>query len=153
MCTRITRTYQARSRFCLFHTNPARVVSGWSKPCLKKNRIQMKKCAATTSEGEIAKCFIEARPEVHHNTTRSRTSLCVLCKQTYYYGSKQQEEAVPICCATTICTSIILQLLSLYLRRVGMIRNRYMRKDVVRVPMSRNVTTAWVLTWIPNLSV
>ena len=92
----------------------------------------MNKHATTISEGDIAKCSIEARPEVHHNTSRAHTSLCPV-QTTYYYGSKQQEEAVPICCATTICTSIILQLLSLYLRRVGMIRNRYMRKDVVRV--------------------
>ena len=46
----------------------------------------------------------------------------------------------------------MLPLLSLYLRRVWMIRNGYMRKHVVHVPMSRNVTTVWMLTWIPNLS-
>ena len=36
----------------------------------------MKKYAATISEGTIAKCFVEVRPEVHHNTTPARTSLC-----------------------------------------------------------------------------
>ena len=37
----------------------------------------MKKYAATiyVSEEKIAKCFIEARPGVDHNTTRARTSL------------------------------------------------------------------------------
>ena len=38
------------------------------------------------------------------------------------------------------------------LRRVWMIRNGYMRKHVVHVPMSRNVTTVWMLTWIQHLS-
>ena len=41
---------------------------------------------------------------------------------------------------------------SLYVRRVWMIRIGYMRKHVVHVPMSRNVTTVWMLTWTPNLS-
>ena len=38
----------------------------------------MKKYAATTSEGNLAKCFIQARPgiPVDHNTTRARTTLC-----------------------------------------------------------------------------
>ena len=106
----------------------------------------MKKYATTISQGTIFQNASLKQDQRYTTTQPEHTRVSVLCKQTYYYGSKQQEEAVPICCATTICTSIILQLLSLYLRRVGMIRNRYMRKDVVRVPMSRNVTTAWVLT-------
>ena len=129
---------------------------GWlwfKKNMPEKNWIQMKKCATTISDGTIAKFFIEARPEVHHNTTRAHTSRYPV-QTKYYYGSKQQEEAVPIYITTIlylVCTSIILPLLSLYLRRVWMIRSGYMRKHVVHVPMSRNVTTVWVLTWIPNI--
>ena len=93
------------------------------------------------------------KQDQRYTTTQpEHTQFSVLCKQTHYYGSKKQEEAVPICSTTIICRSIILPLLSLYLRRVWMIHNGYMRKHVVHVPMSRNVTTVWMLTWILNLS-
>ena len=79
ICTRITRTYQACSRFCLFHTNPGGVDPGSRKTSLKKIEYrEMKKCATTISEGTIAKGFIEARPDVHHNMTRAHTSLCAV---------------------------------------------------------------------------
>ena len=58
-------------------------------------------------------------------TQRNHARISVLCKQTHCDGSKQQQEVAPICSATIICTSIILPRLSLYLRRVWMIRNKY----------------------------
>ena len=80
----------------------------------------MKKYDTTIYEGTvITKCFIEARPQIDHSK-REHVRVSVLWKQTYYNSIKQQEE-VDIICSTTIniiCTSIILQLLSLYLRRV-----------------------------------
>ena len=95
----------------------------------------------------------KTRGTTQHNPS---THESVLGKQTYYYGSKQQQAAVPICGTTIlysgVCTSIILPLLWLYLRRLWMIRDGYMRQHVVHVPTSRNVTTVWMLTWIPNLS-
>ena len=51
-------------------------------------------------------------------TQREHARISELCKQTYYYGSKQQEKVASICSTTITCTSIILPLLSLYLRRV-----------------------------------
>ena len=51
----------------------------------KKKTVHMKQHAAITgiSEETIAKYFIEARPEVHHNTTRARTSLsCAMTRPT-----------------------------------------------------------------------
>ena len=103
MCTRITRTHQACSRLCSFHTNPARIGSGSRQTCLKYTEYRwMKKYATTISEGTFAKCFIEAKYQRYTTTQRERTRVSVLYKQTYYYGSKQQEEAVPICSTTIL---------------------------------------------------
>ena len=41
MCTRITRTYQPCSRFCLFRSNPATVGSGSRKTFLKKTEYRL----------------------------------------------------------------------------------------------------------------
>ena len=64
------------------------------------------------------------KQDQRYNTTqREHARVSVLWKQTYYYGRKQQEKVSSICINSI--TNIILPLLSLYLRRVWMIRNRY----------------------------
>ena len=120
----------------------------------KLNTDRWKNMSRIYPKGQVQNASLKQAPEVHHNTTRAHTSRYPV-QTKYYYGSKQQEEAVPIYITTIlylVCTSIILPLLSLYLRRVWMIRSGYMRKHVVHVPMSRNVTNVWMLTWMPNLS-
>ena len=77
----------------------------------------MKKYDTTIYEGTvITKCFIEARPQIDHSK-REHARVSVLWKQTYHNGIKQHEVDI-ICSTTIICTSIIMPLLSLYLRRV-----------------------------------
>ena len=120
----------------------------------QKNWIQIdeKICHDYIPRDNFPKCFIEARPEVHHNTTRAHTSLCPVQTNVLLRQQAAGRSSTNLPYHYIICASIILPPLSLYLRRVWMIRKRYMRKHVVHVPMSRNVTTVWMLTWILNLS-
>ena len=153
MCTRITRTYQTCCRFCLFHTNPGLALVEEKRAWKKLNVDEKIRRDYIRRDNRKMLHWIKTRGKPQHNAS---THESVLCKQTYYYGSKQQQAAVPICGTTIlysgVCTSIILPLLWLYLRRLWMIRDGYMRQHVVHVPTSRNVTTVWMLTWILNLS-
>ena len=90
----------------------------------------MKKYAATTAvvypKGQSQNASLK-QDQRYTTTQREHAQVSVLCNQTYYYGRKQQENKASIGINSTsiICTSINLPLLSLYLRRVWMIRNRY----------------------------
>ena len=117
----------------------------------KLNTYRWKNMPRLCPKGQLHNASLK-QDQRYTTAQREHTRASVLRKQTCYYGSKQHENAVPICSTTIKCTSIVLPLLSLYLRRVWMVRNGYMREHVVHVPMSRNVTTVWMLTWIPNLS-
>ena len=57
------------------------------------------------------------RGALQHNASTHES--LVLCRQSYYYGREQQEKvaSMGISSANIICTSIILLLLSVYLRR------------------------------------
>ena len=77
MCERITRTYQACSRFLFVSYKSSQGWLWFKKRMPEKNWIQTDE-KIRHAEGTIAKCFIEARSEVHHNTTRAHTSLCPL---------------------------------------------------------------------------
>ena len=122
--------------------------SGWRKTSLKESEYIGKNAQRLYLKGSLQKVSLKQEDRPQHNANTSDSLPCANNRITT--GSKQHEEVAPICSTTIVCTSILLPLLSLYLRRVWMIRNRYMRKQVVHVPMSRNVTTVWLLTWIPN---
>ena len=82
----------------------------------------MKKYAATTAvypKGQSQNASLK-QDQRHTITQREHARVSVLRKQTYYYGSKRQETVASTCINSTtiICTSIILPLLSFYLRRV-----------------------------------
>ena len=72
----------------------------------------MQKYATTISEGTIAKSFIKTRLEVHESL------LCVNKRNSTASSSRKKQYQTVTPLDYIMCTSIILPLLSLYLRRV-----------------------------------
>ena len=128
------------------------------KHAWKKLNTDRRKNLPLHPKGQFQNASLKQRPDVHHNTTRAHTSLLSSAnKRTTTAASsrkKQYQSVVPpysgvsymyeyhTAAAVVVCTYFVYRV---------WIRNGYMRKHVVHVLMSRNVTTVWMLTWIPNL--